>query len=80
MEETQKIEIPPIVNAVETFAIKQFLEQRNLVNAAKRLEAEAQNEALQKQIAELQAELEQLKAQPQDKGKTEISKKDRNNV
>ena len=79
MEETQKIEIPPIVNAVETFAIKQFLEQRNLVNAAKRLEAEAQNEALQKQIAELQAELEQLKAQPQDKGKAEISKKDRNN-
>ncbi len=80
MEETQKIEIPPIVNAVETFAIKQFLEQRNLVNAAKRLEAEAQNEALQKQIAELQAELEQLKAQPQTKDKAEAAKKDRNNV
>ena len=80
MEETQKIEIPPIVNAVETFAIKQFLEQRNLVNAAKRLEAEAQNEALQKQIAELQAELEQLKAQPQNKDKVETAKKDRNNV
>ena len=80
MEETQKIEIPPIVNAVETFAIKQFLEQRNLVNAAKRLEAEAQNEALQKQIAELRAELEQLKAQPQTKDKAEAAKKDRNNV
>lgn len=80
MEETQKIEIPPIVNAVETFAIKQFLEQRNLVNAAKRLEAEAQNEALQKQIAELQAELEQLKAQPQNKDKAETAKKDQNNV
>ena len=80
MEETQKIEIPPIVNAVETFAIKQFSEQRNLVNAAKRLEAEAQNEALQKQIAELQAELEQLKAQPQTKDKAETAKKDRNNV
>ena len=79
MEETQKIEIPPIVNAVETFAIKQFLEQRNLVNAAKRLEAEAQNETLQKQIAELQAELEQLKAQPQNKDKAETAKKDRNN-
>ena len=80
MEETQKIEIPPIVNAVETFAIKQFLEQRNLVNAAKRLEAEAQNEALQKQIAELQSELEKLKAQPQNKDKAETAKKDRNNV
>lgn len=80
MEETQKIEIPPIVNAVETFAIKQFLEQRNLVNAAKRLEAETQNEALQKQIAELQAELEQLKAQPQNKDKAETAKKARNNV
>ena len=80
MEETQKIEIPPIVNAVETFAIKQFLEQRNLVNAAKRLEAETQNEALQKQIAELQAELERLKAQPQIKDKAETAKKDRNNV
>jgi len=45
-----------------------------------RFEAEKKNEMLQKQIAELQAELEQLKAQPQDKGKTEISKKDRNNV
>ena len=80
MEETQKIEIPPIVNAMETLAVKQFLEQRNMLNAVMRFNAEAQNEALQKQIAELQAELEQLKAQPQDKGKAEISKKDRNNV
>lgn len=79
MEETQKIEIPPIVNAVETSAINQFLEQRNMLNAVMRFEAEKKNEMLQKQIAELQAELEQLKAQPQDKGKAEISKKDRNN-
>ena len=79
MEETQKIEIPPIVNAMETLAVKQFLEQRNMLNAVMRFNAEAQNEALQKQIAELQAELEQLKAQPQNKDKAETSKKDRNN-
>lgn len=80
MEETQKIEIPPIVNAMETLAVKQFLEQRNMLNAVMRFNAEAQNEALQKQIAELQAELEQLKAQPQNKDKVETAKKDRNNV
>lgn len=79
MEETQKIEIPPIVNAVETSVINQFLEQRNMLNAVMRFEAEKKNEALQKQIAELQAELEQLKAQPQNKDKAETAKKDRNN-
>lgn len=80
MEETQKIEIPPIVNAMETLAIKQFLEQRNMLNAVMRFNAETQNEALQKQIAELQAELERLKAQPQIKDNAETAKKARNNV
>lgn len=79
MEETQKIEIPPIVNAMETLAVKQFLEQRNMLNAVMRFNAETQNEALQKQIAELQAELERLKAQSQNKDNAETAKKDRNN-
>lgn len=79
MEETQKIEIPPIVNAMETLAVKQFLEQRNMLNAVMRFNAETQNEALQKQIAELQAELERLKAQPQIKDNAETAKKARNN-
>lgn len=80
MEETQKIEIPPIVNAMETLAVKQFLEQRNMLNAVMRFNAEAQTESLQKQIAELKAELEKSKAQQKNKDKAETAEKDRKHV